>query len=307
MEAVLTLIAANNKRFDQKKINQIRTTLDHHHAYTESYIWQEEGIACDIYFRGMEIEQAYTALRNHAEDNHLDIIIQPNTPFRHKKLLICDMDSTMIEQECIDEIAACLGIKEQVAAITRQAMNGTLDFKKALTERVKLLAGVSVKQLQQIYEKHITCTPQAALLVKTMRQSGAHCLLVSGGFTFFSQKVAQALGFHESKANTLEIKDGYLTGRVAEPILDKDSKLDILEQEKKRLALHRQEILAIGDGANDIPMLQAAGLGVAYRAHAIVKQQIPAQLNHNYLGALLYVQGMKIPLQEDNNGKQEVI
>ncbi len=219
-----------------------------------------------------------------------DIITQP-TAHRRKRLLVCDMDSTLIEQECIDELADYLGLKDQVAAITERAMNGELEFKAALRARVALLKGLPEHALQVVYDSRITLMPGGRELAATMQAHGGYCLLVSGGFTFFTERVRAALGFDADQANDLEIRNGTLTGRVMEPILDKHSKHEALQHAIAQLGIAPAESMAIGDGANDLPMLQAAGLGVAYHAKPVVRDGAHAAITHADLRAALYVQG----------------
>lgn len=220
----------------------------------------------------------------------VDLIAQPSHG-RRKRLLLADMDSTMIRQECVDELAAAAGIGEKVAAITARAMNGELDFEAALTERVALLKGLPETAIAEVLETRITMMPGGATLVATMRAHGAHTALVSGGFTAFTAAVAERLGFDEHRANTLLIEDGALTGAVAQPILGRAAKVAALDDLTARLGLTDDDVLAIGDGANDLGMLQRAGLGVAVHAKPVVQAQAAHAINHGDLTALLYAQG----------------
>ena len=253
--------------------------------------WLSDQQACDVYH-----DLPPSSLRNREEKTgwaHLegcDIITQP-TAHRRKRLLVCDMDSTLIEQECVDELADYLGLKDQVAAITERAMNGELEFKAALRARVALLKGLPEHALQVVYDSRITLMPGARELAATMRAHGGYCLLGSGGFTFFTSRIREALGFDDDQANQLEIRHGALTGRVVEPILDKDNKLAALRHICDRLGIAPADSMAIGDGANDLPMLQAAGLGVAYHAKPVVRDGAHAAITHADLRAALYVQG----------------
>ncbi|MBF9059173.1 phosphoserine phosphatase SerB [Rhodobacterales bacterium HKCCSP123] len=219
-----------------------------------------------------------------------DLIAQPSAD-RRKRLLLADMDSTMIQQECIDELAAAAGIGAQVAAITARAMNGELDFEAALTERVALLKGLPEATIAEVLATRITMMPGGATLVATMRAHGAHAALVSGGFTAFTEAVAAQLGFDEHRANTLLVEGGTLTGTVAQPILGREAKVAALEDLTARLGLTDDDVLAIGDGANDLGMLQRAGLGVAVHAKPVVQAQAAHAINHGDLTALLYAQG----------------
>lgn len=219
-----------------------------------------------------------------------DVIVQP-VDARQRKLLIADMDSTMIQVECIDELADFVGKKAEVSAITERAMNGELNFEQALTERVRLLRGLPEAVLQQCYNERVKMTPGASALLDAARAKDMHCVLVSGGFTFFTSRVAVELGFHEQFANELVIYDGLLTGEVAQPILGKEAKLRTLQMQCTKLGISPAEVMAIGDGANDLPMLLEAGLGVAYHAKPVVRRHAKAQLNHCDLGALAWVLG----------------
>ena len=212
---------------------------------------------------------------------------------RRKRLLIADMDSTIIGCECLDELADFAGVKAQVSEITERAMRGELLFEGALRERVGMLKGLSVDALQSCYDDRVRLNPGARTLVATMAAHGARCALVSGGFTFFTRRVAEAAGFHLNRANTLIEADGKLTGAVGEPILGKEAKLAALQEETATLGLTPADALAVGDGANDLAMIEAAGLGVAYRAKPIVAAQAHAKVDHADLTALLYFQGYK--------------
>lgn len=214
-------------------------------------------------------------------------ILTETYPPAPKKLLISDMDSTMIEQECIDELADFVGKKEYVAAITERAMRGELVFEEALRERVALLAGLPVEKLQACSLQKITMMRGAKELVAAFKKQGGKCVLVSGGFTFFTERVAKTLGFDEHYANTLEIKDGALTGRVTPPILGKEAKRAELHRQCELLGITPANVIAIGDGANDLPMLQAAGLGIAYHAKPAVQAAVASHINHGDLSDVI--------------------
>jgi phosphoserine phosphatase len=255
----------------------------------------EPGTACDLGFTGVDAQSARDALEPLAHADHIDVIIQP-TAHRRKKLLIADMDSTMITIECIDELADFVGKKTEVAKITEAAMRGELDFEKALDARVALLKGLPVSTLQTCYDARVKFTAGAEKLVKTMRAHGAHTVLVSGGFTFFTSRVAHHLGFHTDIANTLKIDhhaDGHetLSGLVGRPIINGEAKrLTLLEQASdKEFTLN--DCLAVGDGANDIPMIQTAGLGVAFHAKPKARDAADACIKFGDLSALLFAQG----------------
>lgn len=210
---------------------------------------------------------------------------------RRKRLLIADMDSTIINVECLDELADFAGVKDKVSEITERAMRGELAFEGALRERVGMLAGLAVGALQTCYDERVQLNPGARTLVTTMAAHGARCALVSGGFTFFTRRVAEAAGFHLNRANTLIEADGRLTGQVGNPILGKEAKLAALREETAALGLTPADALAVGDGANDLAMIEAAGLGVAYRAKPIVAAQAHAKVDYTDLTTLLYFQG----------------
>ena len=210
---------------------------------------------------------------------------------RRKRLLIADMDSTIISCECLDELADFAGVKAQIAAITERAMAGEIPFEAALSERVAMLRGLSLSALQATYDQRVRLNPGAAILARTMAAHGASCQLVSGGFEFFTRRVAEAAGFAGHRANRLLDDGAVLLGQVAEPILGREAKLAALQEEAARLGIGLAATLAVGDGANDLAMIEAAGLGVAYRAKPIVAARADAQVNHTDLTSLLYFQG----------------
>ncbi len=220
----------------------------------------------------------------------VDLLVQA-TEGRRKKMLLADMDSTMIEQECIDELAEVAGVGAYVRAITARAMNGELDFEAALLERVALLRDLPERVIGEVLESRISYMPGGAALVATMRANGAYCALVSGGFTAFTGPVADALGFDENRANTLLTENGRLLGDVARPILGREAKVQALAEISARLGISEAEVIAVGDGANDLGMLGRAGAGVALHAKPSVAAQCDLRINHGDLTALLYVQG----------------
>ena len=222
----------------------------------------------------------------------IDVVVQP-AAHRRKKLFLADMDSTMIGQECIDELADYVGLKAHVAAITERAMRGEIAFEPALRERVALLKDLKLAVVDEVIEKRITLTPGARTLVSTMRANGAFACLVSGGFTLFTQRIAAMIGFDEARGNTLMLEGDHLTGGVAEPIFGRGAKRATLLELRGRLGLAPQEALAAGDGANDLDMILEAGLGVAYHAKPKVAEAAAARIDHNNLTALLYVQGYR--------------
>lgn len=223
----------------------------------------------------------------------IDLCIVPSEG-RRKRLLLADMDSTMIRQECIDELAAEAGVGARVAAITARAMNGELAFEGALRERVALLKGLPETIIERVFVNRITMMPGGKALVATMRAGGARAALVSGGFTAFTERVALALGFDEHRANTLHIAEGLLAGTVEEPILGRAAKVQALEEITARMGLTPDEALAVGDGANDLGMLHRAGMGVALHAKPSVQAECDLRINHGDLTALLYLQGYAI-------------
>ncbi len=220
----------------------------------------------------------------------VDMCIQP-TDGRRKRLLIADMDSTIIGCECLDELASYAGVKAEVSAITERAMRGELDFAGALRERVAMLEGLPLEALGRCYAERVRLNPGARTLAASMAANRARCLLVSGGFKSFTSRVARAAGFHADFANVLLSQDGRLTGRVTEPILGREAKLVTLLSETERLGLTPADAIAVGDGANDLDMIRASGLGVAYRAKPVVAVEADARVDHFDLTALLYFQG----------------
>jgi phosphoserine phosphatase len=212
---------------------------------------------------------------------------------RRKRLLVADMDSTIINVECLDELADFAGIKAEIAAITERAMRGELEFEPALTERVGKLKGLELAALQRTYDERVRLNPGAATLVRTMAAHGARCVLVSGGFTFFTSRVAEAAGFHTHRANVLLDDGAALSGAVQQPVLGRAAKLEALTSEAAALGISANDALAIGDGANDLDMIKAAGLGVAYRAKPIVAAEADAKIEHMSLEAALFFQGYR--------------
>ncbi|HVV28849.1 MAG TPA: phosphoserine phosphatase SerB [Rhizomicrobium sp.] len=245
------------------------------------------GFAFDLPVAGIA---ALVAARDIAADLPLDINLVAAEK-RRKKLLIADMDSTIINVECLDELADMAGLKPAIAAITERAMRGELEFEAALRERVGMLKGLALSALERTYAERVRLNPGAKSLLATMRAHGAHTMLVSGGFRFFTRRVAEAAGFHAERGNTLLDDGERLTGEVGTPILGREAKLKALEDGVAANGLTFADTLAVGDGANDLAMIQRAGLGVAYHAKPIVADAAGAAIQHNDLTALLYLQG----------------
>lgn len=251
-------------------------------------LWLADAVAAEfaVASRPADFDDRWTAL----DARGLDLVIQP-TEGRRKRILIADMDSTMIQQECIDELGDVAGVGARVAAITARAMNGELDFSGALTERVRLLIGLPTDVIDEVLRTRITLMPGGPQLVATMKAHGAYTALVSGGFTAFTSAIAKRLGFDENRANRLISVDHVLTGEVAQPILGREAKVEALTEIAARLALTPADAIAVGDGANDLGMLQLAGTGVALHAKPVVAAQASVRVNHGDLTALLYLQG----------------
>lgn len=259
--------------------------------------WLFDGVAVDIPFGadsnlGGDRHAIEERLREIRGDLPIDIVVQP-VGFRRKKLFLADMDSTMIGQECIDELADLVGMKAHVATITERAMLGEIEFEPALRERVALLKDLPASVVDEVLAKRITLTPGGRELVATMRAHGAYTCLVSGGFTLFTRAVAAKLGFQENRANELVVRDGKFTGEVKEPILGRAAKLATLVDLMESFDLDDVDSVVVGDGANDLAMIQAAGLGVAYHAKPAVAAAAAARIDHGDLTALLYAQGYR--------------
>ncbi|MCC6000340.1 MAG: phosphoserine phosphatase SerB [Pararhodobacter sp.] len=250
--------------------------------------WLAEGEAVEFALEAEpdDLWQVWAAL----QEEGIDLAVQPQAG-RRKAMLIADMDSTMIEQECIDELAAMAGFGDHVAAITARAMNGELAFEPALRERVALLRGLPVSIIDQVLARRITYRAGGRALVATMQAQGGFCVLVSGGFTAFTERVSAELGFDAQRANRLDMADGHLTGTVAAPILGREAKLHALHEFAAERGLVPEQVMAVGDGANDLAMLGAAGAGVALHAKPSVAAQCRLRINHGDLTALLYLQG----------------
>jgi phosphoserine phosphatase len=284
--AIATVIAAG--RLDDRLIDRALGLLREVDPKASFSHWIDEGDAADLSFTG-DLKSARWAL---AALEPTDVVVQPDEP-RWRRLLVADMDSTVIGQECIDELADYAGLKDKVAEITERAMQGELDFPGALRERVRLLAGLDQQALSRCLNERVKVTAGAETLVQTMRAGGASCLLVSGGFLSFAEPIAKTVGFDRVKANRLVFAGGKLSGDVGDPIVDAMAKRDALIEARGQLGLSAQDVLAIGDGANDKLMIQEAGLGVAFRAKPALVEVADSELKHHALDALLWVQGVR--------------
>lgn len=293
MEYVATLVASKqDKPLKPKHFDGIKGILRKSGAETsDAPVWLSDAKALDIFIDAQPGLEVISAMRRFLSDVYADLFIQ-RAEGRRKKMLLADMDSTIVTSETLDELAEFAGIKDQIAAITARAMNGELDFHSALRERVGLLKGLSALKLQETLDQTIV-NHGAKTLVHTMKKSGAQCLLVSGGFTFFTQAIARDVGFDYNHGNTLIIEDDVLTGAVGEPIQDKHSKLAYLNQYSTQFGIQPGDVMSIGDGANDLPMLKAAGLGVGYYPKDVVANEVSSLICFGDLSAALYAQGYR--------------
>lgn len=262
-------------------------------ATTGKADWLAENEACDLFIESPRsafdiAKQARDALPGTGFDTVCTSIER-----RKKKLLITDMDSTVINQECIDELGDAIGLGSQIREITAAVVNGEISFSDALRERLALMKGMDRTVLESVYEERVTLKAGARTLVQTMRHHGAFCVLVSGGFSFFTSRIAESIGFHDHQGNELVFQDGKLTGEVKEPILGRSAKLNTLTRLCDEKGLEHSDVLAVGDGANDIKMIKAAGLGVAFHGSDSLREQANACIDHGDLTALLYIQGFR--------------
>jgi len=283
--AIATLIAAG--RLDDRLVERSLGLLREIDPKAAFFHWIDEGDAADLRFSGDS-----KAARWVIDALEVDLVVQPDER-RWKRLLVADMDSTIIGQECIDELADFVGLKDKVARITERAMQGELDFPGALRERVRLLAGLDERALKRCLDERVEVTAGAETLVQTMRAGGSSCLLVSGGFLSFAEPIARAVGFDRVKANRLVFTGGKLSGEVGDPIVDAMAKREALVETRERLGLDREDVLAVGDGANDKLMIEEAGLGVAFRGKPALVEVADAELKYHGLDALLWVQGVR--------------
>jgi phosphoserine phosphatase len=292
MPTILTLIGAPGA-LTPALVTTARDALGEAGIITRSETaWLAPGEACDLLVPDEPAADPRACVAAALNGAPIDIVNQP-AEHRKKRLLVADMDSTIITCECIDELADAVGLKEKVSAITERAMRGEIEFEPALRERVALLKELPVAALEEVYKSRVRLMPGAKTLVATMNAHGAKTALVSGGFTYFTSRVAAATGFSFHQGNLLEIVDGRLTGRVAEPILGRDAKHEALLTQARMYNIALPETLAIGDGANDLAMIAAAGLGVAFRAKPKVAAAAPAQIAHGDLTAILFLQGYR--------------
>jgi phosphoserine phosphatase len=284
--AIATLIAAG--RLDDRLIDRALGLLREVDPKASFDRWIDEGDAADLKFWG-DLNAARWAL---STLRRVDVVVQADEP-RWKRLFVADMDSTIIGQECIDELADYIGLKEKVAQITERAMHGELDFPSALRERVRLLAGLDERALSRCLNERVEVTAGAETLVQTMRAGGASCLLVSGGFLSFAEPIAGAVGFDRVKANRLVFTGGKLSGEVGDPIVDALAKREALIEAREELGLLTADVLAVGDGANDKLMIEEAGLGIAFKAKPALAEVADAEIRHHGLDALLWAQGVR--------------
>ncbi len=292
MDNVLTIIAPRTHEGISKEFAaSVRRHLIALGAECDYPDWLSPNFAVDIPFDGLTTDQAQATLSQLIDNQDLDAVAMSSSN-RKKKVLVADMDSTIVTSETLDELADFANLKGRIAAITERAMNGDLDFKEALRERVGLLKGLSAHTLEKTMAL-VELTPGAKQLVHTMAANGAYTALVSGGFEYFTSRVAKDVGFDENQGNKLEIKDGKLTGQVIDPIINRDGKLQALIRIASEKMVAMTDTLAVGDGANDLPMIQAAGLGVAFHAKPMVAGTARAQINHGDLTTLLYLQGYR--------------
>ena len=280
------MIAAG--RLDDRLVDRALGLLREIDSKARFGAWIDEGDAVDLVVAGdaAAIRWALESLPD------TDVVVQPPEP-RFRKLLVADMDSTIIGQECIDELADFAGLKREIADITERAMQGKIDFKAALRERVALLSGLEEDAIARCLSERVVPNPGAATLVRTMRVGGAKTLLVSGGFLSFAEPIAKLIGFDQVRANRLLFDGTHLNGRVEDPIVDGQAKLDALIETRDELGLRQEQVLAIGDGANDRLMIEEAGLGVAYRGKPALREVAGARIEHHGLDALLWAQGIR--------------
>ena len=287
---VCTLIADPASRdLDLADVQAVREALRAAGAEVDGHRWLAEYAACDLPYRGITPSVAGDAARRALRERPLDVAAQPETG-RRKAVLVADMDSTIVTGETLDEMSEAVGLKDKIAEITRRAMNGELNFEEALRERVGMLKGLEEADVKATLDR-VELSQGAQAAIATLKRHGVTCALVSGGFTAIAEPVGTWCGFDRVVANRLIIENGALTGQVGEPIVGKEAKLATLRDLARERGVHESAVASIGDGANDLPMLLAAGLGVAYRAKPSVKAEARFALEHGDLTGLLYLQG----------------
>ena len=289
---VCTLIADPASRdLDLADVQTVRDALRAAGAEADGHRWLAEHAACDLPYRGITPSLAGDAARRAVRERPLDVAAQPETG-RRKAVLVADMDSTIVTGETLDEMSEAVGLKDKIAEITRRAMNGELNFEQALRERVGMLQGLKETDVKATLER-VELSPGAKTAIATLKRHGVTCALVSGGFTAIAEPVGEWCGFDRVVANRLILENGALTGEVGEPIVGKEAKLATLRELAEARGVHESAVAAIGDGANDLPMLLAAGLGVAFHAKPVVRAQAAARVDHGDLTTLLYFQGYR--------------
>ncbi|MFQ5955303.1 MAG: phosphoserine phosphatase SerB [Kiloniellales bacterium] len=292
MSFVLTFIGnPADRSVDNQAVAAARQALQARGATCGDPDWLAEGVACDLAFTGLDPGDAAVAVRAPLDRLPVDVAIQPDAG-RRKRLLVADMDSTIVSGETLDELAAEAGLEDRIAPITARAMRGEIDFAQAVRRRVAMLTGLPLGVLERSLTR-LRLEAGAVALVRTMRAHGAHTVLVSGGFDFFTGRVRRMAGFDEDLANRLKIRDGALTGGVVEPIFDRRGKADALRRIAGARGFSPAETLAVGDGANDLEMIEAAGLGVAFRAKPMLAARAQVRIDHGDLTAVLYLQGYR--------------
>ena len=292
MTHVLTLVAAPGRPVLDA---DLLSALASHLPGAEDFDWLDEKLAADLPFApgpDFDKKSVTEALRLELGDMPVDLVIQP-AKFRRKRLFLADMDSTMIGQECIDELADFVGKKAEVAEITERTMRGELVFETSLRARVALLVGLPASIVSTVIADRIRLTPGGTELVRTMKANGAYTALVSGGFTVFTSQISKVIGFDEHRSNTLIVEGDTFVGKVADPILGREAKLETLVEMRAKLGLVKEETMAIGDGANDLSMIGEAGLGIAFRAKPAVAAAAAARIDHGDLSTVLFFQGYK--------------
>jgi len=292
MSYVITLVASNEnkKPVQNAHISQIEAILEREDMKrTCEPVWLAPAKAIDLGIPEKPNRMTLDLIRDVCDKNHMDFFVVP-IENRRKKLLLADMDSTIVEGETLDDLADFVGLKDRISEITKRAMNGELDFHSAIRERVSLLKKLPTQALQEAAEQ-VKLNPGAKELVQVMKNHDAVCVLISGGFTYFTGRVARMAGFHHHHGNRLEIENELLTGKVEEPILDQYAKMEYLRHYVEHMKLSLENCLTIGDGANDVPMLKSAGLGIGYKPKEIVREQITNHIIHGDLTAALYAQG----------------